>query len=76
VGLLERMQDIKIGAAVSGGTTATGISTWFEYIPADIGKLATLIGIVLSIVLIYVHLKKGRLERALLKEQLRKAKKR
>jgi hypothetical protein len=68
-------QDVKTGATVAGGTTATGVGTWFEYIPSDIGKLATVIGLVLSLVLIYVHLRKGRLERDILKERLKKLQK-
>lgn len=43
-------------------TAGTGLSTVFELIPDDIGKLATLIGIVLSLVLIRTHWKNGRAE--------------
>lgn len=46
----------KIAAGVSAVTTGTGAGTVLEWIPDDIGKLATLIGIALSIILIRVHL--------------------
>ena len=45
----------KVAACVSGATTASGLGTILEWIPDDIGKLATLIGICLSAVLIYSH---------------------
>lgn len=71
--ITQMVQDVKTGATVGIGTAATGVSTWFEWIPSDIGKLAALVGLVLSCVLIYIHWKKGRLERALLHEQLKEA---
>ena len=52
--------DPRLAYPVSAATTATG--TFFDMIPSDIGKLATLVGIALSIVLIYTHLRKGRIE--------------
>lgn len=67
-------QDVKTGAVVGASTAATGVSTWFEWIPSDIGKLAALIGLILSCVLIYIHWKKGRLEQALLHEQIKEIK--
>ena len=54
--------DPKTAALVSVATTGTGISTVLELIPDDIGKLATVIGIILSSVLIYTHYRKGRSE--------------
>ena len=42
----------KVSGAVATGTTASGGATWLEWIPGEIGKLATLIGAVLSLVLI------------------------
>ena len=47
--------DPKIAYAVASGTAGTGFGTFLELIPNDIGKLATLVGIVLSIVLIATH---------------------
>lgn len=55
-------QSPKTAVTVSGATTGAGLGTYLDLIPNEIGKLATLIGIVLSIVLIYVHLKKSQLD--------------
>lgn len=52
----------KIGAIVGATTAGTGIWTILDWIPTDIGKAATIVGIVLSLVLIYTHLRKGRAE--------------
>jgi len=57
--------DIKAAAAAAVATMSTGLGTVLEWIPNDIGKLASLVGVVLSCVLIYAHLlnaKKTRLE--------------
>lgn len=51
-------EDVKVGVGVATGTTGFGIGTIAEWIPSDIGKIATLIGIILSSVLIYVNLKR------------------
>ena len=66
------MQDLKIASMVSASTTTLGFSLIFEWIPNDIGKLATLIGVCLSIVLMYVHLKKVRIESKKLEIQIKK----
>lgn len=44
-------------------TISTGTATWLKYIPSDIGKLASIIGIILSGVLIYTHLVKLSIEK-------------
>lgn len=74
--LQHTMDNPKIAAVVSAVTTGTGVGTWLDYIPDDIGKLATVTGIVLSSVLIYTHLRKSnheaaraRLELAILEEK-------
>lgn len=56
----ELVQNPKTGAAVATGTTATGLGTILDFIPDDIGKLATLVGIILSSLLIYAHYHKTR----------------
>lgn len=61
-GLTELAQNPKVASAVSTLTTGTGLGTFLDLIPNDIGKLATLVGIVLSSVLIYTHWRKGRIE--------------
>lgn len=48
----EVLTNPKVAASSAGVTTGSGIGTWLNYIPDDIGKLATLVGIVLSLVLI------------------------
>jgi len=55
---VELAQNTKTGATVAAGTTATGLGTLLDWIPDDIGKLATLVGIVLSSILIYAHFHK------------------
>lgn len=52
----------KIAGGVSAVTTGSGVGTILDLIPDDIGKLATLIGIILSLVLIYTHWRRGRVE--------------
>ena len=62
----------KTGALIASATTTTGLGTFLDWIPTDIGKLATLVGILLSIVLIYTHVlsvKKTRLEILILEEK-------
>ena len=68
----------KAAQLVAMTTTGTGMGTVFEWIPSDIGKLATLIGIVLSSILIYKHSmllkqdsEKNKLELEILKEKRR-----
>ena len=56
------IQDIKAAVMVSASTTGVGLGVVFDWIPNDIGKLASLIGIILSIVLIIFHLRKGHIE--------------
>lgn len=46
----------KVAAAVASVTTGTGAGTILDFIPDDIGKLATLVGLVLSVILIRTHL--------------------
>ena len=66
----EFLTDAKTAAAVSATTISTGLGTIFDYIPDNIGKLATLVGICLSLVLIRVHLQRLKKE----KEEYEKAK--
>lgn len=55
-------QSAKVAVATSATTATSGTLTWLEWIPPDIGKLATLIGILLSAVLIYTHIRKYKRE--------------
>ncbi len=62
----------KVGIATGGATATSGVWTLLEWIPTDIGKLATLVGIVLTVILIRVHylnMKKAAIELEMLKEE-------
>lgn len=53
--------DGRVAGAVAGTTTTLGATKtwgWLEFIPDDVGKLATLVGVVLTLVLIFVQLNK------------------
>lgn len=69
------MTDPKTGYVVGTGTTTSGLGTWLDLIPNEIGKLATLVGICLSMVLIVMHLRKMRQDarESLLREELLRA---
>lgn len=54
----------KVAGTVSAATTGSGLGTVLDLIPNEIGKLATLVGIILSLVLIYTHWRRGRIEYA------------
>lgn len=51
----------KVATATAGATASAGMGTMLEWIPGDIGKLATVIGIILSTVLIINHYRRGKL---------------
>lgn len=53
------MDSPKLAVSVSALTTGSGLGTILDLIPNDIGKLATVVGIILSAVLIFTHLRKG-----------------
>jgi len=53
---IQIIQDVRVGGVVATATTGTGIGTVLEWIPDDIGKLAVLVGIILSSILIFSHL--------------------
>lgn len=54
------VSDQRIAHVVALGTTGTGMATFLDYIPSDIGKLATILGMVLTIILIANHAMKLR----------------
>lgn len=58
-GLIQIVENAKVAVITSTSTMGSGVATWLEWIPADIGKLMSLIGGVLTIVLIVTHTKKG-----------------
>ena len=61
----EAAHNVKLAASTSLATATTGTITWLEWIPADIGKLATVIGLILSTILIYTHIKKAQRDKEL-----------
>jgi len=61
-GLYEILERPRTAITAATATSGTGFATLLSWIPADIGKLASLIGIVLSILLIYIHIRKMRLD--------------
>lgn len=67
-------QSPKVAAGVSAVTTGTGAGTILDWIPDDIGKLATLVGVILTAILICIHfvkLKKERLELEIMRRKER-----
>jgi len=46
----------KLAATTAVATTSSGVGTTLEWIPSNFGNIATLVGIVLSTVLIRLHL--------------------
>ena len=67
--------NFKVAIGVVAGTISAGVSTLLELIPDDIGKLASFVGIILSLVLIAVHItvfRKHIIELEMLKEEQRK----
>lgn len=68
------LADVRAGAIVSTGTVGSGIATWLDTIPADhLGKIASMIGIILSVLTAVSMIRKGRREDAKRKEEARKA---
>ena len=59
----------QIGTAVASGTTVTGLMAKYGITTEAIGIVATLTGIVLSLVMIYGHIKRIRNESAERKEK-------
>lgn len=53
----------KTAATVAGATATTGFSTLMAWLPSSIGEVASLVGIVLSTVLIYVHIRRSNTEK-------------
>lgn len=45
---------------VSAVTTTTGVATWVQMIPHDIGTIGSLLGIVSTVVLLIIQIKRDR----------------
>jgi hypothetical protein len=52
------LTDTRIGSGVAVGTMSSGAATWLKLIPDEIGKLGTLAGIILSVTLIIMYVRK------------------
>lgn len=50
--------DPKIGWVVAGGTTMTGSAKWMGILQSHAGTVATCLGIILTLVLIVVHIRR------------------
>lgn len=62
----------KVAAGVAAMTTGTGAGTVLDWIPDDIGKLAVIVGIMVSIMILRVQrvtLKKEQLELQIMKDK-------
>ena len=57
------------GTVVASGTTVTGLMTKYSITPETIGIFATLCGILLTIIMIYGHIRRIRNESAERKEK-------
>lgn len=66
-GALNVVNDHIVASTVSGGTVLTGIATIFDLLPSALGSVASIIGIILAI----AQIRKIRVERRILAEQLR-----
>ena len=69
------IQSPKTAVTVSGATTGSGILTVLEWIPLHIGSVASMVGIILSSVMIYIHLRQHFLKMKLLQKELEETKK-
>lgn len=61
-GISDALASVKAAIAVAAGGMATGLGEWLDLIPDNIGKLGVVVSIILSVVLIYAHLRKLRIE--------------
>ena len=63
-----------VAKSVAGATAATGLEAFFvQYVPWLLSMSATVVGIILSVVLIMNHWQKGKLEREKLRLEIEKA---
>lgn len=60
MGVNNLLNDVKVAATVAMGAMGTGLSMFLALIPNDIGKLASLVAIVLTLILVRNHLRNGK----------------
>ena len=70
----DAIQSPKTAATVAGMTTGSGILTVLEWLPANIGSVASIVGIVLSSVMIFIHLKQHFLKMRIMQKELEETK--
>ena len=62
-GVVQLATDTKVATTTAVITTSTGLSSFLEYIPNDIGKLGTIVGFTATIIFTYIQIRKYLLER-------------
>jgi hypothetical protein len=73
----ELTHNFKVATTAAAATVTTGAGTILEYIPDDIGKVATVVGLVLSVLLFRIHLvtlKQKQLDFKITKDEYERAK--
>lgn len=73
--MIERLHDfltsMRLAVTAALGTAASGLGQWIDMVPSNtLSKGATIIGIILSSVLIYVHIRRDRREAIKLQVEL------
>ena len=68
------IQSPKTALTVSTATTGSGVLTVLEWIPQNIGSVASMVGIILSSVMIFIHLKQHFLKMRIMQKELEETK--
>lgn len=71
--VMDLASNAKVGIVTAASTTGSGIGTVLNWIPDDIGKLATLVGLIVSCIVGYAHWRlaqKTKTETELLRKEL------
>lgn len=70
--MIERfVTDARAAIGTAAATISTGTASWLDLIPDNIGKLATLLGIILTAILIVTHTYKLKRDRDLHRKEMR-----
>jgi hypothetical protein len=60
--MTDAAHNAKVVGTVAAGTVTSGAATYLEYLPQILGVLASISGLILSFVLIYVNIRRDRRE--------------